>query len=64
MSYKRLIPCIFIYMGKAVTWFRNTEVLADDPVELAKYYSEHGADELIVFNYLLRMKIMMNLLIL
>lgn len=37
-------------MGKAVTWFRNTEVLADDPVELAKYYSEHGADELIVFD--------------
>lgn len=50
MSYKRLIPCIFIHMGKAVKWFRNTEVVAEDPVELAKFYSDHGADELIVFD--------------
>ena len=30
MSYKRLIPCIFIYKGKAVKWFDDTEVLSDD----------------------------------
>lgn len=50
MSYKRLIPCIFIYRGKAVKWFHDQEVIADSPVELAKYYSSHGADELIVFD--------------
>lgn len=50
MSYKRLIPCVFIDQGKAVKWFDNREILSDDVVGLAKYYSEHGADELIVFD--------------
>ena len=48
--YKRLIPCIFIHKGKEVKWFDNYEVLSDDVVELAKTYSESGADELIVFD--------------
>ena len=50
MTYKKLIPCIFIYQGKAVKWFDNMEVLSEDVVELAKKYSESGADELIVFD--------------
>ena len=50
MSYKRLIPCIFIAEGKAVKWFNDREVLSDDVVGLAKYYSDHGADELLVFD--------------
>lgn len=50
MSYKRLIPCIFISHGKAVKWFDNMEVLSEDVVGLAKYYSDHGADELLVFD--------------
>lgn len=50
MTYKKLIPCIFIHQGKAVKWFDNMEVLSDDVVELAKSYSESGADELIVFD--------------
>lgn len=50
MTYKKLIPCIFIKQGKAVKWFDNTEVLADDVIGLAKHYSENGADELIVFD--------------
>ena len=50
MSYKRLIPCIFIDKGNAVKWFRDTEIIAEDPVELAKYYNDRGADELIVFD--------------
>ena len=48
--YKRLIPCIFIHEGKAVKWFDNHEVLSEDVVELAKKYSESGADELLVFD--------------
>ena len=47
---KKLIPCIFIQHGKAVKWFNNSEILADDVVELAQRYSESGADELIVFD--------------
>lgn len=50
MSYKRLIPCIFIYKGKAVKWFDNMEVVSDNVVALAKEYSDHGADELLVFD--------------
>lgn len=50
MIYKRVIPCIFIDAGKAVKWFDDKTVLTDDVVTLARYYSEHGADELLVFD--------------
>ena len=50
MNYKRLIPCIFIYQGKAVKWFDNLEILSDDVVKLAKKYNDMGADELLVFD--------------
>lgn len=50
MSYKRLIPCIFIDSGKAVHWFDDHTVLSEDVISLAKYYSENGADELLVFD--------------
>lgn len=50
MSYKRLIPCIFIAGGKAVKWFNDKTVVSEDVVSLARYYSEHGADELLVFD--------------
>ena len=49
-NYKRVIPCIFIQQGKAVKWFDNDEVMSEDVVDLAKQYSEAGADELIVFD--------------
>ena len=50
MSYKRLTPCIFIDGGKAVKWFDDREVLADDVVSLARHYGDMGADELIIFD--------------
>lgn len=50
MSYKRVIPCIFIEDGKAVRWFYDREVIAEDVTLLAKSYSDMGADELIVFD--------------
>lgn len=50
MSYKRLIPCIFIAGGKVVKWVNDKTVLCEDAVKLARYYSEHGADELLVFD--------------
>lgn len=48
MLAKRIIPCLDIKDGKTVkgTQFVNlTEV--GDPVELARFYSEQGADELV-----------------
>lgn len=50
MNYKRIIPCIFIKKGKAVTWFDDDTILTDDVVKLAQYYSDNGADELIIFD--------------
>lgn len=50
MSYKRLIPCIFIARGKAVKWFDDHTVIAEDAIGLAKRYSDNGADELIIFD--------------
>lgn len=50
MSYKRLIPCLFIAGGKVVKWVNDKTVLCEDAVKLARYYSDHGADELLVFD--------------
>ena len=50
MSYRRLIPCIFVKEQKAVAWFDNSEVIEDDVLALAKRYSENGADEIIWFD--------------
>ena len=51
ISYRKLIPCIYIAGGKAIKWFNDREVLADNVVELAKHYSDRGADELLIFDF-------------
>ncbi|MFI3207725.1 MAG: bifunctional phosphoribosyl-AMP cyclohydrolase/phosphoribosyl-ATP diphosphatase HisIE [Eubacteriales bacterium] len=50
MSYKRIVPCIFIRNGVAVKWFTDATVVSEDVLGLAKYYNDNGADELIVFD--------------
>lgn len=50
MTYKRIIPCIFVKDGRAVKWFDNPEVVDEDPIALAKFYNLRGADELLVFD--------------
>jgi len=51
MNIKRFVPCIYLYKKCAVAGFDKTnEVLSMNPVELAKFYSDNGADELIVFD--------------
>ncbi|MGQ9664132.1 MAG: imidazole glycerol phosphate synthase subunit HisF [bacterium] len=44
----RIIPCLDVDNGKVVKGvkFRNLKI-AGDPVELAKYYNDEGADELV-----------------
>ncbi len=49
-NYKKIAPCIFIQEGKAVKWFNDNTVLADDVVELAKKYENAGANEIIIFD--------------
>ena len=48
MLTKRIIPCLDIRDGRTVKGI-NFEHIRDagDPVELAAYYSQHGADELV-----------------
>jgi imidazole glycerol-phosphate synthase subunit HisF len=45
---KRIIPCLDVDRGRVVKGVHFAEVKdAGDPVELAKKYSEQGADELV-----------------
>lgn len=47
MLTKRIIPCLDIKDGRVVKGIRFLELKdAGDPVELAKYYNNEGADEL------------------
>lgn len=51
MLSKRIIPCLDIKDGKVVKGvnFDNMAVIAE-PVEMAKYYNDNGADELVFYD--------------
>ena len=51
MITKRIIPCLDVKDGRVVKGVNFTG-LADvsSPVELARYYSDHGADELVFYD--------------
>ncbi len=51
MITKRIIPCLDVKDGRVVKGV-NFKSLADvnDPVELASYYSDNGADELVFYD--------------
>ena len=51
MITKRIIPCLDVKNGRVVKGI-NFQGLADvsSPVELGKYYSDHGADELVFYD--------------
>lgn len=51
MLAKRIIPCLDVRNGRVVKGkkFRNI-VDVDDPLTLAKYYCEQGADELVFYD--------------
>ena len=51
MITKRIIPCLDVKNGRVVKGI-NFEGLSDvsSPVELAKYYSDNGADELVFYD--------------
>ncbi len=51
MSIKKFIPCIYLYQKCAVAGFEDpSRILSEDPVALAKRYSDNGADELLIFD--------------
>ena len=48
MLTKRIIPCLDIKNGRTVKGINFLDLRdAGDPVELAKFYSKNGADELV-----------------
>ena len=51
MITKRIIPCLDVKDGRVVKGvnFKGLDDVAS-PVELAKYYSSHGADELVFYD--------------
>lgn len=49
-TYKRIIPCIYLWNKKAVKGFHDRTVISEDAAELAGFYGENNADELIVFD--------------
>lgn len=50
MSYKKFIPCIYLYKGNAVKGFTDSTIIDTNPVALAKFYGDNNADELIVYD--------------
>ena len=47
---KKIVASLFLYEKEAVTSCDNLTVISKNPVALAKMYSEHHADELIIFD--------------
>lgn len=48
---KKFISCMYLYKGKAVAGFADRDaVISKDPAELAKFYSDNNADELLLFD--------------
>ncbi len=48
MLAKRIIPCLDVRDGRVVKGVNFVNIRdAGDPVELAKYYSDQGADEIV-----------------
>lgn len=49
-DYKKFIPCIYLLKEKAVAGFHDERVVNENPAQLARFYGENNADELIVFD--------------
>lgn len=48
---KKIMPCVYLYKGKAVKGFENTEVAWDGKVSaLGTFYGDNGADGVVVFD--------------
>ena len=52
MSEKLMIPCLYLLKGQAVTGWGQKNIFGSGDVEqLARFYSDHGADELLVLDF-------------
>lgn len=46
--FKKIVTCLYLKNGKAVK--NSDEIISANPVQLAKYYSDNGSDEMILFD--------------
>lgn len=52
MNEKLVIPCLYLFQGQAVTgWGQKNIYDTGDVVQLAQFYSDNGADEILVFDF-------------
>lgn len=52
MTNKCMVPCLYLQSGRAVTGFGQRNLFGSgDVTELARFYSDNGADELLVFDF-------------
>lgn len=47
---KKIVTCLYLKDGKAVKNTKSNEIVSEKPVQLAKYYSDNGSDEIIIFD--------------
>ena len=51
MGEKRMIPCLYLYQGQAVAGREDRQLFYSGSVdEICRFYSDNGADELLVFD--------------
>ena len=49
-SSKKFTACIYLYRTHAVTTLQDMTIVDTDPVRLARHYSDHNIDDLLVFD--------------
>lgn len=50
MITKKFVPCIYLYHEHCVVNLKDMTITDTDPVRLARFYGEHDADELLIFD--------------
>lgn len=51
MSMKKIVPCMYLFCGQAVAGFKEQNVFeCKDVDELTRFYSDNGADEILVYD--------------
>ena len=50
MEHKSFVACIYLYQETAIASLNNKDVISEDPVELAKHYSNNNVDQLLIFD--------------
>ena len=49
-AYKKFVATIYLSGKSCVRSIANREEISNDPVKLAKFYEDNGADEILIFD--------------